>query len=510
MNSDKITTLKFPDAVRTHTSIFFSFCDYTEVEAAFLQMIGLFSEEAADGHSKEINIKISRDFSIEIQSNNRGLFLGSKAEGENAEWVNVFCKMYPEDKDENGEYEYIIGDLYTKNSYFATRDEKYYGMHLHQLNRYRSTLCQNQCVCEYMDVVSVRDGYERSLHFEKGYNIGGLTEIESDSANSTHLSFKYDDEVFENTNISYDFAKEQLHRLALLNTGVTFNLTYEAEDITHKDTFVYQDGVREYLEELLSGNEHTEIFDGECTYTGRDKVRFDEYTANLRILFTFCKDKPQINTFHNYNLLRWNGDHTDRAIQIIQKVLNSMNRGSKLTKREIKEHLVLFVVTNTSRAYSRWNEEGQRSLGNEMIVDMVSDAIDENFLKSMYCNGELINTVSSWIYEEREKNLFKTTDDYKLQFENALTDINNGDGKGLFVKCLLDMPRTKEYYDYLVSYHNNFVCEQEPLYYEVLLKDYLAFMTYEVFKELKKTYSLYVCEYLPRIFQVCEKQLSNS
>lgn len=510
MNSDKITKLEFPDAVRARTSIFFSFCDYKEVEAAFLQMIGLFSEEAADGHSKEINIKINRDSSIEIQSNNRGLFLGSKTEGENAEWTNVFCKMYPEDKDEKGEYKYIIGDLYTKKSHFETRDEKYYGMHLHQLNRFRSTLCQNQCVCDYMDVVSIRDGYERSLHFEKGHNIGGLTEIESDSANSTYFCFKYDDEVFENTNISYDFAKEQLHRLAILNTGVTFNLTYEAEDITHKDTFVYQGGVREYLEELLSGHEHTEIFDGECTYTGRDKVCFDEYTANLRILFTFCKDKSQINTFHNYNLLRWNGDHTDRVVQIIQNLLNYLHRGSKLTKREIKEHLVLFVVTNTSKAYSRWNDEGQRSLGNEMLVDMVREAMNENFMKNMYYNDELFNTVSSWIYQEREKNLFKTTDDYKLQFENALTDINNGDGKGLFVKCLLDMPRTKEYYDYLVSYHNNFVCEQEPLYYEVLLKDYLSFMTYEVFKELKKTYSLYVGEYLPRIFQVCEKQLSNS
>ncbi len=507
MNSDKITTLKFPDAVRTHTSIFFSFCDYTEVEAAFLQMVGLFSEEAAEGYSKEINIKINRDSSIEIQSDNRGLFLGAKTEGENAEWVNVFCKMYPEDKDENGEYEYIIGDLYTKKSYFATRDEKYYGMHLHQLNRYRSTLCQNQCVCEYTDVVSIRDGYQCSLHFEKGHNIGGLTEIESDSASSTYFYFKYDDEVFENINISYDFVKEQLHRLAILNTDVTFNLTYEAEDITHKDTFAYQGGIREYLEELLNGQEHTEIFDGECTYTGKDKVRLDEYTANLRILFSFCKDNPHINTFHNYNLLSWDGDHTDRAIQIIQKALNFMNRGPKLTKREIKEHLVLFVVTNTSRAYSRWNEEGQRSLGNEMLVDMVSNTIGENFMKSMYHNSALINTVSSWIYEKREKNLFKTTDDYKLLFKNALIDINNGDDKGLFVKCLLDMPRTKEFYDFLVSYHNNSVCEPEPLYYEVLFTDYMSFMTIEVFKELKKTYSLYVGEYFPRIFQECEKYL---
>lgn len=64
-----------------------------------------------------------------------------------------------------------------------------------------------------------------------------------------------------------------------------------------------------------------------------------------------------------------------------------------------------------------------------------------------------------------------------------MIDINNSDDKGLFVKCLLDMPRTKEFYDFLVSYHNNSVCEQEPLYYQVLLKEYMLFMTYEDFKK---------------------------
>ena len=375
MNSDKITLLQFPDNVRARASVFFGVCDHKEAEVAFLQMVGLFSEEAAEGYSKEINIKINQNSSIEIQSNNRGLLLGSKAEGENAEWINIFCKMYPDEKDKSDDYKAAVGDLYTKKSYFATREEKYSGMHLHQFNRFRSVLCQNMCVCEYMDVVSVRDGYKRSLHFEKGHNVGGLTEAGSDRENSTYFCFKYDSEVFENT-VSYDFAKEQLHRLAILNNGVTFNLTYEAEDATHKDTFVYRDGIREYLEEILNGREHTEIFDRECTLTGKDKAHLEEYTAKLRILFSFCKDKSQINTFHNYDLLSLDGDHTERVIKIIQEVLNSVKQSPKLTKTEIKEHLVLFVVTNTSQAYSKWNEQGQRSLGNGMLVDMVKEVMD--------------------------------------------------------------------------------------------------------------------------------------
>lgn len=509
-----ISRLKFPDAIRTHTSLFFSYGTYTELQNAFMQMVGLFSEEAAEGYSKEINIKISKDSSIEIYSKNRGVYLGSKADGDKAEWINVFCNMYPEYDDKSNddgtdEYKLVISDIYTKKSYFAKRDEPYVGMHLHACNRFESILCHNQAVCEFMDVEVVRDGYERKLKFERGYNIGGLSETESDANNYTRIRFKYDNEVFDNIDIHYDFVKEQLHRLAVLNAGVTFNLVYETDDATINDTFLYPNGIKEYIEQILEGHEHTEIFEGCCTHTGKDHVRMPEYTAKLQVMFAFCKDKSIINTFHNYSLLSWDGEHTDEVIRVIQRVLNFMHRGSELTKREIKDHLVLMVVSNTSRAYSRWNDEGCRSLGNDMLVEMVSEAIDEKFKDKAYHKDGLIDTPSSWIYKERQEHLFKNTDDYKLQFENAITDVRNDDQKSLLVKCLLDMPRTEEYYDFLIEHYNRPSCAEEPLYYVALLNDYFAFITSKDFEKLKSQYLIHVGEYLPRAFTICEQKINS-
>jgi len=344
-----IELLKFPENVRRRHSVFFGDSEYSEIEVAFLQLLCLFSEEAADGHSSEINVRLNGDESLELYSVNRGLFLGADTESEE-EWVSIFCELFGDSC-----------DLRAVKSRFAPDDE-YIGMNSHHFSRDEFLLCINQCVSEYMEVISVRDGTESRLRFEKGKNVGGLIKMRSASPSSTCIRIKYDKEVFGKVHITTAFLKEELKRLSILNAGVRFNLFYENGDVLVENTFFYRDGIKDYIKEI-TGNR--EMFDGSCTCIGKDEENSEEYTARLRILFTSGNGCTSINTFHNYRLLSLNGEHTEKAVELIKK-----------KNPELSNNLMLWVISNTSRGYSRWNDGGQRSLKNEMLTQMVEKIIE--------------------------------------------------------------------------------------------------------------------------------------
>lgn len=369
MSTDRIVRLRFPDNIRLRPGLFLGNYGLSMAEDGFMQLLGLLSEEAADGFSREIDVKICRDHSVELRSNNRGLRLGTVSEGDGAEWVSVFLKFFPEDDD--GPL-----DLLSKRSRFAEKGDGYTAMNMHELGKQHATLCQNQCVCEYMEIESVRDGFVRRLRFEKGLNVGGLREEKSDSEASTCLRFRYDKEVLGDITLSYGFVCEQLRRLAMLNMGVTFRLEYLADGQSCSDSFLYSEGARDYVKELTQGLETSEVYEFVVMEEGRDREELKEYTARLGVTFAFCKDKSHIETFHNYRLLEWGGDHTDRIVDGLCRVIGSRIKGRKLTKRELTEHLVLIVVGNSERCWSRWNDEGARSLANEMIADMADRLFD--------------------------------------------------------------------------------------------------------------------------------------
>ena len=150
-------------------------------------------------------------------------------------------------KEQRYNWELVFCELYAGGKYDGTGDGNYeYALGLNGLGS-----CATQYSSEYMDVEVLRDGKRYNLHFEKGENIGGLkSEPYSGKQTGTRIRWKPDLEVFTDIAIPREYYTDVLKRQAVVNPGVEFLLRDQQEKGFAEETFCYQNGIRDYCEEL--------------------------------------------------------------------------------------------------------------------------------------------------------------------------------------------------------------------------------------------------------------------
>ena len=110
--------------------------------------------------------------------------------------------------------------------------------------------CATQYSSEYMDVTVYRDGYEYNLHFEKGYNIGGLIKRKSNYEHTgTIQKWKPDREVLLILIYPLSFFQETLKKQAVVNPGIKFILYDEESGQTFE--YLYENGIVDYVRKLI-------------------------------------------------------------------------------------------------------------------------------------------------------------------------------------------------------------------------------------------------------------------
>jgi Type IIA topoisomerase (DNA gyrase/topo II, topoisomerase IV), B subunit len=150
--NDSITQLKGPDRVRLRPASILGSDSLEGCQHTFVEILANSIDEAREGYGKVIEVTRFKDHSIQVRDYGRGCPLDYNEKEGRYNWELVYCELYAGGKYNNNEgenYEYSLG-----------------------LNGLGS--CATQYSSEYMDVTVFKDGFRYDLHFEKGYNIGGL------------------------------------------------------------------------------------------------------------------------------------------------------------------------------------------------------------------------------------------------------------------------------------------------------------------------------------------------
>lgn len=151
--NESISQLKGADRVRKRPGVIFGSDGLDGCEHAFFEILSNAIDEAREGFGSLVNITRYADKSIEVEDFGRGCPVDFNVGEQRFNWELVFCELYAGGKYDNNDgenYQYSLG-----------------------LNGLGS--CATQYASEYTDVTVWRDGFEYSLHFEKGENIGGLS-----------------------------------------------------------------------------------------------------------------------------------------------------------------------------------------------------------------------------------------------------------------------------------------------------------------------------------------------
>ncbi len=366
-DNDAITKLKGPDRVRKKPEVIFGSNNLEGCEHACFEILSNSIDEAREGFGKRIWLTRFHDGSFQVMDEGRGVPIDFNKKENEYNWSLIFCELY-------------AGGKYNNNS-----EENYsYSLGLNGLGA-----CATQYSSEYMDVVSVRDGYRYSVHFEKGYNKTGTDtgfkrEKSKHKTTGTAIRWKPDKEVFTDIDVPKEFFLETLKRQAIVNAGIRFIFRNESSPGQFEETsFFYARGIREHLESLIENKQATQVIELSKECRGRDADDRPEYKLKMNVVFCFCPEAPVVEYYHNSSRLEYGGA-PDKAVRTafvqvldayIKKIGKYTKSESKITAQDVFDNLTL--VSNCFSTLASYENQTKKSVNNKFIQEAMTEFLKE-------------------------------------------------------------------------------------------------------------------------------------
>ena len=229
-----------------------------------------------------------------------------------------------------------------------------------------------------------RDGFEYTLHFEKGENIGGLKKVPYDGKKTgSRFHWKPDLEVFTDTNIPAEYYLDVLKRQAVVNAGVTFRFRNQVGGKFETTDFRYENGIVDYVHELAGEKALTTPVFWQAERKGRDRADKPDYKVKLSAAFCFSNTVQRIEHYHNSSWLEHGGSPEKAVRSAFVSGIDAWLKGqgkyqkneSKITWADVEDCLVL--VSNNFSTQTSYENQTKKAINNKFIQDAMTD-----FLKS--------------------------------------------------------------------------------------------------------------------------------
>ena len=349
--NDSISALKGADRVRKRPGVIFGSDGLDGCEHAVFEILSNAIDEAREGHGGLIIVTRYKDQSVEVEDFGRGCPVDWNEAEQKFNWELVFCELYAGGKYGSGEgdnYEYALG-----------------------LNGLGS--CATQYASAYFDAVIHRDGWEYTLHFEKGQNIGGLSKTPW-NGKKTGSRFRWlpDLEVFTDIQIPVEYYLDVMKRQAVVNAGVTFRFRNQVGGAFETTDFRYENGIADYVAELAGENPLTAPVFWQAERRGRDRADKPEYKVKLGISFCFSNTVQRVEHYHNSSWLE-HGGSPEKAmksafISAIDGYLKAQGKyqknESKLTWTDVEDCLIL--VSSNFSTQTSYENQTKKAINNKL------------------------------------------------------------------------------------------------------------------------------------------------
>ncbi len=361
--NESISSLKGADRVRLRPSVIFGSDGLEGCQHSFFEILANSIDESREGYGSKINVTRNLDGSFEVEDFGRGVPVDYNENEGCFNWELVYCELYAGgkySKDEDEAYEYSLG-----------------------LNGLGA--CATQYASEYMDVTSYRDGTRYSLHFERGENVGGLTkEAYGGRRTGTVTRWRPDRDVFTEIAIPTAYLHDTLRRQAVVNAGIVFNLKDEvSKGVYEESSFCYQNGLSDYLAEIIGENAMTGTVRANAERKGRDREDKPDYKVKFDVAFAFSKSVQMLEYYHNSSYLEYGGS-PDKAVRSAfvsavdarLKAASKYNKGeSKVTFGDISDCLVF--ISSSHSTETSYENQTKKAINNKFIAESMTAFLKE-------------------------------------------------------------------------------------------------------------------------------------
>lgn len=363
-NDSSIQVLHGLEAVRKRPGMYIGSTDSRGLHHLVYEIVDNAVDEALAGFGKEINVTIHKDNSLTVTDNGRGMPVGMHSSGIPTVEV-IFTVLHAGGKFGQGDYK-TSGGLH--------------GVGASVVN----------ALSEYLTVEIVREGKKYREEFKNGgHPVGSLKKIgKTKQANGTVVTFKPDKQIFTTTVFNFNTLSERLRESAFLLKGVKITLTDERENQEQTQTFLYEEGIKEFVTYL---NEDKDTLGDVLYFDGSKEGVEVEIAAQYNDGYS-----ENVLSFVNNVRTKDGGTHevgmrsgwTKAFNEYARKVGLLKEKDKNLEGSDVREGLSAVISLRIPEKILEFEGQTKEKLGTPEARTIVDNVVNEQLLFYLMENGE--------------------------------------------------------------------------------------------------------------------------
>ncbi len=349
-----IQVLKGLAPVRLRPGLFIGNTSSTGLHHLFTEALDNAVDEALNGYCDRIHITIGADNSITVTDNGRGIPVDKHPQSRKNTLETIMTSLHSGGKFSTKSYK-ISGGLH--------------GVGISVVN----------ALSEFMQVTSRRDGVMWQQNFARGKRKSKLQDLGPTPERGTKVMFRPDPDIFKDVVFNPKIIKEQAKAKAFLTRGLT--ITVEDQLNGTMDRFYFQEGIRNYIEDLVQGKEA--VTEAPFSFNYDNELRLEMVlwwtTAAERAIYSYANSVYTSGGGSHENGFRHGITRAVREYMTRQN--NQLKKVKGITGEDVREGLVavLSVFVSGNLEFQGQTKERLNSDIQPQVETVVKDGF-ENYL----------------------------------------------------------------------------------------------------------------------------------
>jgi len=363
-DASDIQVLEGLEAVRKRPGMYIGTTSEVGLHHLVWEIIDNSIDEALAGYCDDIEVIVNKDNSITIKDDGRGIPVGIHSKTGLSTVETVYTVLHAGGKFGGGGYK-VSGGLH--------------GVGASVVN----------ALSKWVEVTVYKEGKIYNIRFENGgHTVRPLTVIGEcfPERTGTTVTFMPDPEIFkETTEFNYQILYNRIRQLAFLNKGLRIILVDEREN--KKDTFIYEGGIKEYVEFL---NKDKTAIHPTIVY-----IEGVEDDVSLEVALQYNDGySSSIYSFVNNIITPEGGTHEDGVKNSLTRIINNYCKNNKylkdndepLTGDDVREGITMIISAKVPEP--QFEGQTKTKLGNSEVRKIASNIFSEGFERFLLENPD--------------------------------------------------------------------------------------------------------------------------
>ena len=350
-DASHIQVLEGLEAVRLRPGMYIGSTSASGLHHLVYEIVDNAIDEALAGFCDEVSVVIRNDGTIKITDNGRGIPIDVQEQTGTSALEVVFTVLHAGGKFGGGGYK-VSGGLH--------------GVGASVVN----------ALSEWLEVRVHRNGQIHEMKFSRGDITQEITVIGDTVISGTEVTFKPDDEIFDDCFFIYDVLRTRMREQAFLNGGLRITVRDEREGHEAEDSMCYEGGIIEFVQYI---NRNKTPLHDDVIYLSEERA-----DSTAEIALQYCGDvyNEFLLSFANNINTPDGGMHETGFKAALTRVLNDYGKKANLLKNEDKlsgedcrEGITAVISVRLMDA--QFEGQTKSKLGNSEIRSFIDSLISE-------------------------------------------------------------------------------------------------------------------------------------